>query len=186
MLVVEQELGEAGYARLMKLQEIMAEFGGSGADFSPRIDTKKRETSLKFFAQELGISPKKTKISFDLFAEVGLMDPKAWTDGVIHIPEMLALRDEWASRRKGKDSGVTPESLGSDSGKSRVEQSRVEQNARSRSGPNRGPSRRAQPVPPVAKPPSEKWDACKGCGGGVDKGQEFCGDACRQEAEAVT
>lgn len=74
---IEKKLGEAGYARAVKLLEIVAEHG--------EINLRSL-TSVDWLADELRISAKCTTQTLEVFADVGLIDTDAWTDQIIRIP----------------------------------------------------------------------------------------------------
>lgn len=105
-------MGEAGYARAMKLYEIVAQIGGSGADFDPRIDLKKPTTNRDWLADEMGIDPQTLDNFLQSADKNGLIDSRSLKRDVIVIPQMLEIRDEYASRK----SGVIPDSVGGESG----------------------------------------------------------------------
>lgn len=105
---IELKLGEAGYARAVKLMELIAEFNGRPEAFQPTIDLKSPTTNLVYLAGEWGTTAAKAKSTLELFANVGFIDTAKWQDTVIHIPEMMELLDDW-TRRKRRESGATPE-----------------------------------------------------------------------------
>lgn len=109
---MEREMGEAGYARAMKLYEIVAQIGGSGADFDPRIDLGKPTTNRDWLADEMGIDVQALDTTLHEMSKVGLIVARSLKHDVIAIPQMIEYRDEYASRK----SGVTPDSVGSGSG----------------------------------------------------------------------
>ena len=122
---VEKRFGEAGYARAFKLFEIVGERGGSGCAFSPVIDLRKPPTDLDWLAEEWKITNSDAKETLDFFAEVRLINKKAWCKNIVEVPQMLEYMDEWTLRQlRGRNSRGTPEQLPSNSGKSR---SRAEQ-----------------------------------------------------------
>jgi hypothetical protein len=104
---IERELGEAGYARAMKLLEIVAQVGGTGASFRPEIRLRKPTTSEAWLADELGIPYPKLSQTLTVFSRVGLIESRAWTKKIIRIPQMREYIDEWSR----KDSRATPERL---------------------------------------------------------------------------
>jgi hypothetical protein len=121
---IEDELGEAGYARACKLLEIVGERGGSGEKFNPRIDLKSSPTDLRWLACELKIPEEEARTTLNLFASVRLIDPKSWRRMIVYVPQMKAYVDEWTQRRqRGSHSGVSPELLPRDSGKSKKSES---------------------------------------------------------------
>lgn len=119
--VIEKRLGEAGYARAFKLFEIIAGEGGKADNFCPKIDLKKLHTDLEWLADEWKIPNEEASKTIETFAEVQLIDPKSWRRKIIYVPKMLALLDEWTTRRmRSSNSRVSREQLPSDSAKSRV------------------------------------------------------------------
>jgi hypothetical protein len=74
---IEKKLGEAGYARAVKLLEIVAEHG--------EINLRSL-TSIDWLADELRISAKNATQTLEVFADVGLIDTVAWANQVIRIP----------------------------------------------------------------------------------------------------
>lgn len=117
---IEKKFGESGYARAIKLFEIVAERGGSGKEFRPIVDLRKPPTDLDWLADEWKISKQDATATLDFFAAVRLVDPKPWRRKIIQVPQMLEYRDEWTERQQhGKNSRVAPEPLPSHSGKSR-------------------------------------------------------------------
>jgi len=57
---IEKKLDEAGYARAVKLLEIVAELGGKGSEFSPEF-TLRDNTDISWLADEWRISAKKVR-----------------------------------------------------------------------------------------------------------------------------
>ena len=98
---IEKRLGEAGYARAMKLLEVVAQRGGSGKTFNPRLELKKAHTGLAWLADELGIAERELDKTLGVFAKVGFISPKSWRQRkVIYVPQMREYLDEWT--RKGQ------------------------------------------------------------------------------------
>src|SRR5216684_2717793 len=93
---IEKKLGEAGYARALKLFEIVAERGGTGKEFRPVIDLRKPPTDLDWLAEEWKISNEDTIKTLNLFAEMRITDPKSWRKQIVQVPQMLEYMDEWA------------------------------------------------------------------------------------------
>ncbi len=120
---IEKKLGEAGYARAWKLLEIVAERGGTGEKFSPRISLKRAHTDLEWLADELGIKPSDARKSLDLFASVSLIDQKQWRKRLIYIPQMGDYKDEWTRKKQRSNSGATPEKGRSESPQSKSQKS---------------------------------------------------------------
>lgn len=121
-----KRLGEAGYARAWILLEVVAERGGSGENFDPRIDLKRNHTDLDWLSDEFGIDLVETKKTLSVFSEVGFIDPKEWSKReVLYVPQMKEYVDEWTRKSLRSNSGATPE----DSGVSRSKslQNRTEQ-----------------------------------------------------------
>ncbi len=117
---IEKKLDEAGYARGVKLLEIVAEVGGKGEEFSPEF-TLRDNTDIAWLADEWRISTKKTQATLEVFAGVGLIDPQAWSEQIVRIPLLNDCLDEYTQRQqKARNSRPTPESLQSDSGVSPV------------------------------------------------------------------
>jgi hypothetical protein len=112
---IERKLGEAGYARAFKLLEILSERGGTGKDFAPRLDLNFPHTDPSFLGDELGIRPSSVKITLDHFAECRFIDPDAWKQNIVYVPQMIEYLDEWTRKRQPRNSGATTEPLRSDS-----------------------------------------------------------------------
>lgn len=112
---IERKLGESGYARAFKLLEIVSERGGTGKDFAPRLDLNLPHTDLRFLADELEIRRRSAKITLEHFARCKFIDPDAWRQNVIYIPQMTEYMDEWTRKRQSHNSGGAPESLRSNS-----------------------------------------------------------------------
>jgi hypothetical protein len=112
---VEKKLDEAGYARAVKLLEIVAEQGGKGDEFSPEFALLDN-TDIAWLADEWRISEKKARTTLDVFAGVGLIDPHAWSGQIVRIPLLNECLDEYTQRQqKSRNSRATPESVRSDS-----------------------------------------------------------------------
>lgn len=109
---IERGLGEAGYARAIKLLEVVAQNCGAGEKFKPRLDLRKPITNETWLAEELGVEVKALEETLKIFSAVGFIDTKAFEHRVISIPQMLEYRDEWSAR----SSRATHEQLPSDSG----------------------------------------------------------------------
>lgn len=112
---IERGLGEAGYARAIKLLEVVAQACGAGDKFKPRLDLRKAITNETWLAEELGVEVKTLEETLKNFSAVGFIDAKDFKRRVISIPQMLEYRDEWSSRgsratheRLPSDSGLTP------------------------------------------------------------------------------
>ncbi len=114
LLAIERALGEAGYARAMKLRETITQVGGSGPDFKPEINLRSPNTGKDWLAEELRISVRDLEKTLKVFGAVEFIEPRSLKRGIIRDAELLKRRDEWTSRHK--NSGVTQEPLGSDSG----------------------------------------------------------------------
>jgi hypothetical protein len=109
---IEKQLGEAGYARAIKLFEIVAERGGKADEFFPEFSLQ-NITDIDWLSQELGISRKKAEKTLEIFAEVGLIDAQALREQIVRIPLLEEYLDDWTKRRRRNK---TPEQLRSDSG----------------------------------------------------------------------
>jgi hypothetical protein len=128
---IEKKIGEAGYARVLKLFEIVAERGGKADRFSPVLDLNSVCTDLDWLADELRISKEELQQTLETFAAVDLIDQKDWRKQIIRIPHMDGYLDEWTQRKQraktSRDASeplprvprATPEKLPSDSGKSK-------------------------------------------------------------------
>lgn len=112
ILRIERVLGEAGYARFMKLLEIVASTGGSGQGFDPRLRLTDPHTDELWLANELGIRPRDLRKTLKCFAQVQLIDPNSFEHGEINIPQMLEYRDEYSSK-KPRVSGHARDTVGS-------------------------------------------------------------------------
>jgi hypothetical protein len=113
---IEKKLDEPGYARAVKLLEIVAEVGGKGEEFSPEF-TLRDNTDIAWLADEWRISTKKAQATLEVFAGVGLIDAQAWSEQIVRIPLLNDCLDEYTQRQqKARKSGVTLESLRSESG----------------------------------------------------------------------
>jgi hypothetical protein len=117
---IETKLDEAGYARAVKLLEIVAEVGGKGDEFSPEF-TLRDNTDISWLADEWRISAKKAQATLEVFAGVGLIDAHAWSEQIVRIPLLNHYLDEYTQRQqKARNSRATTELLQSDSGVSPV------------------------------------------------------------------
>jgi len=117
---IEKKLDEAGYARAVKLFEIVAEVGGKGEEFSAEF-TLRDNTDISWLADEWRISSKKAQATLEVFAGVGLIDAQAWSEQIVRIPLLNDCLDEYTQRqKKARNSRATTERLQSDSGVSPV------------------------------------------------------------------
>lgn len=123
---IEKKLGEAGYARACKLLEIIGERGGSGKEFTPRLDLNEPHLDLGWLADELGIDRRSAKFTLGAFAKCKFIDPQAYQGNVIYVPQMIEYLDEWTRKRQPRDSGATPESLRSNSPQSKSQSQKSE------------------------------------------------------------
>jgi hypothetical protein len=115
ILAIQKKLGEAGYARWFRLLEIVAQRGGNGEAFAPRVKLNEPHTDLRWIADELRIDRRKAKLTLKVFAEVGLIDPEAYRQNVLYIPQMREYRDEWTRKKQSSSSGATPEQVATES-----------------------------------------------------------------------
>jgi hypothetical protein len=117
---IEKKLDEPGYARGVKLLEIVAELGGKGEEFSPEF-TLRDNTDISWLAEEWRISTKKAQATLEVFAGVGLIDVQAWSEQIVRIPFLNECLDEYTQRQhKARNSRTTTDGLRSDSGVSPV------------------------------------------------------------------
>jgi hypothetical protein len=123
---IEKKLGEAGYARVCKLLEIIGERGGSGKDFAPRLDLNEPYTDLGWLADEMEIDPRSAKVTLAHFAKCKFIDPQAYQGNIIYVPQMIEYLDEWTRKRQPRDSVATPESLRSNSPQSKSQSQKSE------------------------------------------------------------
>ena len=117
---VERKLGEAGYARAVKVSELIAQHGGSGAQFVPRIDLNDPATDMEWLSDELGIKTKEAERTVKVLADSGWLEKKPSTKGILSRPGMLHERDAYSERQQqknppGSDSRQTTDKGGSDS-----------------------------------------------------------------------
>ena len=106
---IEKMLGEVGYARAVKLFEIVAEQGSKSGRFAPAVDLK-THTDPDWFATELRISVGDLQSSLDTFAAVELIDPEDWRNQVVRIPQMKNHLDEYTQRQlRSRKSRQTPD-----------------------------------------------------------------------------
>jgi hypothetical protein len=113
---IEKNLDEAGYARAVKLLEIVAEVGGKGEEFSPEF-TLRGNTDATWLADEWRISTKKAQATLEVFAGVGLIDAQAWSEQIVRIPLLNDCLDEYTQRQqKARNSRATTDQLPSHSG----------------------------------------------------------------------
>jgi hypothetical protein len=112
LLAIERELGEAGYARAIKLLEIVCQYGGTGSEFKPELHLKRQPFSEAWLASELGISGPELAQTMPVFSRAGLILARVWRKKIVRIPQLLEFKDEWSK----KDSRATPNSLRSESG----------------------------------------------------------------------
>jgi hypothetical protein len=130
---IEKKLGEAGYARALKLFEVAADKGSKAGKFVPALDLKAAYTDIDWLAAELRISVDDLKGTLDAFATVELIDPEDWRNQVVRIPQMKNYLDEYTQRqlrsKKSRQStervpshfGHTPDTIQSVSGHSPVQ-----------------------------------------------------------------
>ena len=117
---IERRLGESGYARALKLMELVAQIGDQEGDrqaatFSASFDL--RRVGIEHVAENLGISTRETWNTLRQFAAAGLIDPDKLSQKIVVVPGMLQALDEWAEKRARKQKAATAkESLGSNSG----------------------------------------------------------------------
>lgn len=112
--LIEKKLSEAGYARAFKLLEVIAERGGSGEAFKPRLDLRKPHTGMAWLADELGISEAALGRTLRVFAEARFINQRMLRKQVIYVPAMREYVDEWARKRRSPEKpcrqfGATPE-----------------------------------------------------------------------------
>ena len=112
---IEKRLGEVGYARAFKLLELVAERGGTGEAFTPRISLNNLHTNLSWIADALNINVRAAKSTLKVFADVRLVDPHEYSQGTIYIPQMREYLDEWTRKRQSSASGSRPEERRSNS-----------------------------------------------------------------------
>jgi hypothetical protein len=113
---LEKKLDEPGYARAVKLLEIVAEVGGKGEEFSPEFALCDN-TDIGWLADEWRVSTKKAQATLEIFAGVGLIDAHAWSEQIVRIPLLNDCLDEYTQRQqKARNSRATTESLQSHSG----------------------------------------------------------------------
>jgi hypothetical protein len=132
-IAVQNKLGDAGYARVFKLFEIVADRGGKGEAFAPRISLSEPHTNLGWIAHELGINRRSAKFTLKVCAEVGLIDPEAYRQNVLYIPQMREYVDEWTRKKRPSGSGATPEQIRSKSPQSQKSESKPETDSESQS-----------------------------------------------------
>jgi transcription initiation factor IIE alpha subunit len=104
MRKIEKKLGEAGYARALKLLEVVAQAGGAASNFSPTLDLKSPTTDVDYLSDEWGIKSSEAKRTLRVFADTNFIDAEKWKDKVVYIPAMLEVLDEWTRRKKRKSS----------------------------------------------------------------------------------
>src|ERR1700758_3817570 len=93
--VIEKRLGEAGYARALKLFEIVAERGGKADKFVPVLDLNSVCTDSDWLAEQLRITSEELQKTLETFATVELIDLKDWRKQIVRIPHMDGYLDEW-------------------------------------------------------------------------------------------
>src|SRR5258708_37363777 len=115
ILRIQRSLGECGSAREITLMEVIANMGGSGESFEPRISLNDSHTDELWLADELGIKPGDLRKTLKVFAQVRLIDPTSFGSGEIFLPQMLEYRDEYSAKKRSK-SRQTPDSVPTQSG----------------------------------------------------------------------
>jgi hypothetical protein len=114
---IEKTLGEAGYARAIKLFEIVAEYGSKSGKFSPAFNLTATCTDITWLAAELRISVEDTQTTLETFAAVELIDAEDWRNQVVRIPSMKNHLDEYTQRQlRTKKSRQSPERVPTNSG----------------------------------------------------------------------
>ncbi|MGH9735975.1 MAG: hypothetical protein ACRD8A_15450 [Candidatus Acidiferrales bacterium] len=114
LLAIEREVGEAGYARTVKLLEIVASLTETGDKFEIHLESA--TTNEEWLSQELNIKRVDLTKTCAVLARVNFIDADAWKMKIISIPQMALYRDEWTRKqKKQKHSRETTEKLRSDS-----------------------------------------------------------------------
>jgi len=125
---IEKVFGEPGYARALKLMELVAENGGSAERFRACLSLKKLPVDLAWLAEEWGTSEKEATKTLNLLAKVGFIEPTHWRRKMVCLPEMKKFLDEWTKRCLRRPSGVPHESSKSRSAKSQSQSQSENQN----------------------------------------------------------
>ena len=138
---IEKEFGEPGYARACKLLEIVAERGGTGETFVPRLDLNLPSTNLDWLADELHIKKNVAKTTLAYFAKCELIDPEEFQRNIIYVPQMIEYRDEFTRKRQSASSGVASDSLRTESPQSKKQnQSQIQSKSEVRGRENNAAS----------------------------------------------
>ena len=94
---IERKLGERGYARALKLQELIAQLSDPSQPFTASLDL--RLVGIEHVAETFGVSDREARATLHIFAKAGLIEQEALKRGVVTVPGMMRALDEWTSRR---------------------------------------------------------------------------------------
>lgn len=107
---IEKALGEAGYARALKLFEIIAEQGSVAGKFSPSINLTASHTDIEWLAAALHISVDDLQKTLNTFAVIEFIAPEDWSNRVVRIPQMKNHLDEYTQKQfRPQKSRQTPD-----------------------------------------------------------------------------
>jgi len=116
---VSEKLGEAGYARVFKIYEIVAERWEPPE--LPELKLNGGAMNLGFISKKLGISLEEAEKTLNIFAKAGVIDKDAWKKKVLYIPQLMDYKDNTTSRELRRTKYV----LSTDEG--RLEKTRLEE-----------------------------------------------------------
>lgn len=104
--LAERQLGEGGYARALKLAELVCADGDRGTSF--RLSLKANQYGVAWLTDELGLrNEAELEKTLSVLARAGWIDSKSLKRREISMPWLVELRDEWArkkQRRRKKES----------------------------------------------------------------------------------
>jgi hypothetical protein len=123
---IQKRLGEVGYARAFKILEIVAQRGGNGEAFAPRVNLNHPHTNLDWIADELGTDRRTARATLKVCAEVRLIDFEAYQQNILYVPQMREYLDEWTRKKQPPSSGGTPGRVRSKSPQSKRSESNAE------------------------------------------------------------
>jgi hypothetical protein len=115
---------DAGYARIFKLYEILAQRWEKRTDEVPRIKVTESLFNFEFFSSELEISVSEVKKTFKILAEAGIIDRAMWRRKILYIPKLAEHSDRWFSSKHpctGPGQGLARNCVARSRSRSRIE-----------------------------------------------------------------
>jgi hypothetical protein len=108
MFHIQRELGDSGFARAVKLIEIMTEKSGSGVNFNPRLELF-APTDEKWLAFELGCPLEELNETLEIFEQATFIELEMDEDrmGAIIMNDLASKKDSWSDRYKPESDSTT-------------------------------------------------------------------------------